>query len=339
MTKVKKNLLPFILLCCCIWTAQAQSPEFSQFFASPLQLNPALAGISYGPRVNLNYRNQWPNIDKGYVTYAVSYDQHIEKLSGGIGVAVLADNIAGGLMNNYSIQAMYSYQVAFKRKFGLKMGVSGGIGTKRLDWNRLTFQDQINPIYGFQDAFGNNNPTGETVPQNASILYPDFGAGFIFFTPKVYAGVGVKHLNMPKESLFGNDNRLPLRYAIHAGYSWDLTPRKKNDNVFLSPNIVLIQQSNFSQLNLGAYFHYNFIYFGTFYRNTFKNSDAVIGIVGFRIEYVRIGYSYDFTISDLSLNTGGAHEISFVFNWGGDNNSLRPKGKTARLDCPGVLNF
>ena len=61
--------------------AQAQDPEFSQFYAAPLYLNPAFAGSARCPRIGLNYRNQWPALNKTYITSAVSYDQHIDALS------------------------------------------------------------------------------------------------------------------------------------------------------------------------------------------------------------------------------------------------------------------
>jgi type IX secretion system PorP/SprF family membrane protein len=339
MTKVLKLSLLIIIVLLSTIKSFAQDPEFSQFYASPLHLNPALAGISYGPRVNLIYRNQWPSIDKGYVTYAASYDQHIEKIRGGIGVAIHSDRIAGGIVQNFAAQAMYSYQVAFSRKFGIKMALSGGVANKRLDFNSLTFQDQINPIYGFTDAIGTPNTSGEFPLQNNSIFYADFGGGLLAFTPKFYAGVGIKHFTRPQESFTGSDNRLPIRLAMHGGYVFDLTPKKKKDDIYLSPNILLVQQSNFSQLNIGTYFNYNFIYTGAFYRNTFRNSDAVIALLGFKIEYVRIAYSFDIPLNGLGINSGGAHEVTFTFNWGGDNNSLAPKGRNYKLDCPRMLSF
>ena len=339
MTKVLKLLLLQAILINSGISIFAQDPEFSQFYASPLHLNPALAGISYGPRVNLVYRNQWPQIDKGFVTYGASYDQHFDKLRGGVGLVMHTDRIAGGIVQNFAVQAMYSYQIAFSRKFGIKLALSGGVANKRLDFNRLTFQDQINPIYGFSDALGNPNITGEQTLQQNSILYPDFGGGFIAFTPKFYAGVGIKHFTQPVESFAGTDNKLPVRFAMHGGYVFDVTPKKKKDDIYVSPNILLVQQSNFSQLNVGAHFNYNFIHSGIYYRNTFRNSDAVIAVLGFRIEYVKIAYSFDIPINGLGINSGGAHEVTFIFNWGGDNNSLSPNGRNFKLDCPSMLRF
>ena len=63
-----------------------QDPEFTQFYAAPVYLNPAFAGSARCPRVGFNYRNQWPALQKTYITYAASYDQHIDALSGGLGL-------------------------------------------------------------------------------------------------------------------------------------------------------------------------------------------------------------------------------------------------------------
>lgn len=318
----------------------AQDVEFSQFYAAPLHLNPALAGISYGPRFNINYRNQWPNINKGYVTYALSYDQHIDKLKGGVGVALHADRIAGGVIQQYVARLMYSYQWAMARRLGLKIALSGGVIHQQLDWNKLTFQDQIDPIYGFVNAAGQPNATAEAPPYNNRLLLPDFGTGIVIFTSRLFSGVSIHHLNAPRQSFYErNDYRLPLRISFQGGYVCDLTPRNKKDEVSLSPNILLVQQSNFSQLNAGAYFDYDFIRAGLFFRHTLRNSDALIAMLGFRIEYLRIAYSFDFTLSKMALNSGGAHEVSLVFNWRGDNNSLMPKGSGVPLLCPSLLRF
>ena len=78
--QIKKSLRIFalVLTLTTVFTEDmlAQDPEFTQFYANPLYLNPAFAGTARCPRVNLNYRNQWPGISGTYVTYSASYDQH-----------------------------------------------------------------------------------------------------------------------------------------------------------------------------------------------------------------------------------------------------------------------
>ena len=82
MTKRIVFILCLIVFVAIGYKAKAQDPAFSQFFANPLYLNPAMAGTDICPRLSLNHRNQWPSIGKTYVTYSASYDQFAEKLGG-----------------------------------------------------------------------------------------------------------------------------------------------------------------------------------------------------------------------------------------------------------------
>jgi len=333
-------LLIAFLMCGIFFRAQSQDPEFSQFDAAPLHLNPALAGISQGARFNLNYRNQWPSMEKGYVTYAASFDMHIDKLSGGLGMLFIGDRVANGLLSSYYLNLMYSYQLKLSQRFAIKMAVQGGYIRKHVDWNSLTFSDQINPVTGFEDPFGNMNPTGEQTPDNFNINMPEFGAGFVAFSPKVYGGLSVKHLTKPKESLTGDGGaRLPMRIDIHAGGDINLLPKSRDKELMLSPNILFAQQSTFMQLNFGTYLYTKYVYAGAWFRHTFGNSDAVIGVIGFKVSYIKVGYSYDYTVSGLQGLSGGAHEISISFSKGGDTHSLGTRGRGGQLDCPQFLRF
>lgn len=338
--KIAGNNIGFVaLLCGVALCAQSQDPEFSQFNAAPLHLNPALAGIAYGPRINLNYRNQWPALEKGYVTYAASFDMHINRLSGGIGVLFTGDRIASGLLNSYYLSLIYSYQLELSKKFAIKLALQGGYIRKHIDWHSLSFSDQINPVTGFEDLFGNANPTGEQPPDNFNVNIPELGAGFVAFSPKAYGGISVKHLTKPKETFIDDeDARLPLRIDIHAGGDIDLIPRKKKLLV-LSPGVLFAQQSDFTQLNAGTFIHIKYVYAGAWLRHTFGNSDAFIGVLGCKVSYIRVGYSYDYTVSRLQGLSGGAHEISISYSPGGDDNPLNPRRKQGNIDCPRFLNF
>ena len=96
--KISKLILLFAI---CIFTSidlKAQDPAFSQFYANPLYLNPAFAGAAPkgAPRTNLNYRDQWPGIGRTFITTSVSYDKHVDKVGGGLG-------LMGGInINEYS---------------------------------------------------------------------------------------------------------------------------------------------------------------------------------------------------------------------------------------------
>ena len=118
MLKRALVVLTIVFSTCVTNKSFAQDPIFTQFYANPLYLNPALAGASMCPRVNLNYRNEWPGIDgTTYATYSASYDQHIEALSGGLGLLITHDNAGQGTLSTTNVSGMYSFLLPVSRKF------------------------------------------------------------------------------------------------------------------------------------------------------------------------------------------------------------------------------
>jgi hypothetical protein len=115
----------------CIVTANAQDPEFTQFFNSPLYCNPALAGVGEGAPVLLSITGINGRLRvRPTPTYAASYDQHIEALNGGIGFLCMSDRQANGLLTSTGVSGMYSYQINVSRSFGLKAAAPGIINPK-----------------------------------------------------------------------------------------------------------------------------------------------------------------------------------------------------------------
>ena len=121
MSKYFKVLFLLIAIICSSAANKitAQDPEFSQFYANPLYLNPAFAGTARCPRVSLNYRNQWPGISGTFITTSASYDQHVESLNGGLGLIVTNDQAANTLRST-RVSAIYSYQIKINRKFSVE---------------------------------------------------------------------------------------------------------------------------------------------------------------------------------------------------------------------------
>lgn len=306
-------------LCFCSTKLIGQDPMYSQFFAAPMQLNPALTGLVDAPVVTLNYRNQWPNIPKAFSTYAVSISHYLPKISSGLGALVEADIAGGGIYANYRIGLFYAYDIRFSKKFYIRTGLEANFVNNRLNWNQLVFLDQLNPVTGSVGANGNTTPTNE-VRGSSSINYFDLGFGALLNTPYFHLGFALKHLTAPKESFIkdyqdGSDE-LPLRLTVHLGSEIRLSPRNKlGKKAFLSPSILFTKQRTFHQLNLGAYVRYGIFLGGMWFRHTFTNADAVIFMVGIQKGVFKLGYSYDWTVSKLGADAGGAHEISLTLNF------------------------
>ena len=296
-----------------------QDPSFSQFYTSPLHLNPALTGNSESAKLALNYRNQWPSINQAYVTYAASYDQFFPYINSGFGFSVLADDAGRGLYKTTVVQGSYSYSVRFDGNLQMRLGLAAGWINSRIDWAKLVFSDQLDPEYGAISPGGLPYPSDEIPPETGnSVSVLDASAGLVFFNDKFYGGLALKHLNSPQFSFLqvneGLASGLPLSLTIHGGSEIDLIKRSGKPDVFVSPNFQFIKQGRFSQLNIGTIFRYYLFGTGAWYRHSSSNPDALIFTVEGRKEKYRIAYSYDITLSKLS-NSGGAHEISFVISF------------------------
>ncbi len=322
----------------------SQDVAMSQYFSAPLHLNPALAGISYGPRVTLNYRNQWSGLGSGYnggfTTYMAGFDMHIDPIRAGIGALFVGDQLANGLYGSYRASLMYSQQIKFNRKMALKIGLEGSYIRTQIKWSDLLWSDMINPLTGFYNNVNVPNPTGE-VPGKTFTNSGEMSAGAVFFTEQLYLGFAVNNLLMHSVSLTNTGTaRANMNFTAHFGGAFPLRHRKETRyNIWVSPNVLFVNQGKSFQAGGAFLTGISFIYFGLGYRNVFRNSDAVIGYLGFKKGKFRVGYSYDYTISKLMGRSGGAHELSFTFNWTGEDNSLNPKSRKGYVPCPDILNF
>ena len=314
---IVKIILVFSLTLTANLKLVAQDPVFSQFYFSPLQLNPALTGTVDAPVFHLNYRNQWPQLSKAYLTYAASYSQFFSKLNSGFGVSLLSDVAGNGIYNSNQLGLSYAYEVRMTDDLYFRTGLEANYVNKRLNWNKLIFLDQLDVETGPFNSSGAINPSAENRPSE-TINYFDFGFGALMHTRYFYAGVSMKHINAPRDGFFRNNNspELPLRMTIHAGSEIPLKGYNKyKSSTFLSPGILFTKQRQFYQLNLGSNIHFESLFGGLWYRHTFSNSDALIMVAGYEMKFFKIVYSYDLTVSKLGVNTGGAHEISLIFNF------------------------
>ena len=319
-----------IVLTAFFWSASstnatAQDPEFTQYFANPLYLNPAFAGTARCPRLTMSYRNQWPAMSGSFVTTAAAYDQHVETLSGGLGFIVVNDQAGRGTLSTTTASGIYSYQQAVTKKLSLKAAMQVTYMQKALDWGRLTFGDMIDPRRGFIYET-------QDIPRGGMVQAVDFSTGILGFTDKYYFGLAVHHLNEPNESLVVGTSRLPMKYTAHVGAVLPLQKSVTGIESTISPNILYRRQGEFQQLNLGLYVNKGPLVGGIWYRGIMFTDyrDAFIVTLGIKSEQVQFGYSYDLTVSELTPATGGAHEISMTIQFECRGN----RSKFRQAPCP-----
>jgi type IX secretion system PorP/SprF family membrane protein len=294
-------------------TGKSQDAEFSQFYANPLYLNPALSGAEYNHRAVLNYRNQWPGIDKGFVTYNASYDQYIDKIHGGVGVLIDVDNAGAGILTTTQASLIYAYTLKASPNLFINMALQATFFQRSLNWSLLRFGDQIDLLRNV------TLPTDETPPENTSVIVPDFSAGVVFgWKSALFGGIAVNHLTEPNLAFYSQyDNNLPVKITGHLGANINLEGGSMlfEPTFYISPNILYQQQGNFHQINAGVYVARLPMVLGIWYRHNLENADAIIVLAGINYNDFKIGYSYDITLSEIKSFTGGAHEISVAWQF------------------------
>ncbi len=304
----------------------AQDYQFTQFFNSPLTLNPALTGKVNGSfRAALNYRNQWFNpAEKPFITYSGSFDAPImfKKDALGLGVVIVNDQTNNGLYNNTVIMGSAAYHKALdkKGKHSLSLGVQAGYYQRRLDRNDLRFYNQFDG-----GVFNSNLPSNEdniaTQDGNFDLQIGLLGYNQLSKKVSIYYGGSMFHVLQPKEQLIGaGEYELKRRYVGHAGAEIAI-----GKVVRLMPSVIYLNQAKENSLNLGFSVGFDmtkdvYLHTGAYYRvvdkldGKFGASDAGIFYAAFEYKVVRLGFSYDATVSSLKYTPKptGAFEMSLI---------------------------
>lgn len=328
-----------VLICFQATTANAQDLHFSQYFNSPLLVNPANTGFvpDRDWRVGINYRNQWASItDYPYKTMALWGDVQVLNNSipngwVGLGGSLLKDVAGSGSLSSTKGFASVAYHQLLGFSSLLSAGFNVGFANKRIDISKLTFGNQWNGKF-----FDSNIPSGETFAFN-SVTYLDLQAGlnYAFFpTDNAFlnAGFSVLHLNRPKESFFNNediDTRIEPRYTVFVNGSFKL-----NDQWIINPNVYISKMGNAYETVAGLNARYNLSgngevqLIGGIYA---RLNDAIIPVIGLEWNDLAVTINYDATTSSLSSfnQSRGAYELSIV-----KSGILGSYGKSVK--CPTV---
>ncbi|MCB9327081.1 MAG: PorP/SprF family type IX secretion system membrane protein [Lewinellaceae bacterium] len=296
----------------------AQDPIFTQFYNNMTLINPAFSGTTDNYLVSAQARMQQISIGVPYKTFSAGASRRFKSLGGGLGLNVLYDDAGSGVLKTSKIAIPYSYELKINNEIYVRGGLNFGMVSKALDWNKLIFGDQLDPINGGISPGGTPYPSQEVRPNSVSHILFDFGSGFLIHSPNFYLGISFDHLNRPNDGFLNNPGfkGVPLRWSIQAGYTIVLSRYNKKESAsFISSNVLWVKQGDFAQLNIGGYIGLRQFIFGLAYRNAGTNPDAILASVGLRKGKIRWIYSFDYTISQLGINSGGSHELGFLINF------------------------
>jgi len=304
--------------------SQAQDPNFSQFFSSPLNINPALtANINADWRAIANFRDQWIGPASPYVTGTVSFDSKMfqKKFPGleegnifGLGGMLMYDKAMAGVVKSTYASLNMSYRVKLTTGETRHM-VGAGFGTiyghRRIDFAGIDFEEQFTG-YGFNT----NLPTGEN---SLSSMKPYFSvsSGLLYSITSQNSnfdiGVSAYHINKPKQTFLKDDKQyLTMRKVAHANFETFLT-----ESVVLSANAVYQSQGTAQYYSFGGALGYYLPYYQDLMLNAglwYWSKNAIIPYVGIAYKDYQFGLSYDVTISKLRQATDKpkTYELSLI---------------------------
>jgi type IX secretion system PorP/SprF family membrane protein len=326
---MKRIIYLFMLSSIIFIDSFGQDPTFSQFYANSLYLAPSFAGATEEYRFSINYRDQWPAVPGVFHTYSISFDKAMPNFNSGIGVLATYDVAGSGNLSTTNIGLLYSYDFNINKEWHIRPGVNFKFYYLGLDIYKLIFNSQIT---------GSGTTPSVTPPPFDNVADVDFATSALVFNSRTWAGFTLDHLLKPKTSFYGNDATVPMKLNIFGGIQViNHTRLRQKMQQVLSVAMNFQKQGKFYQSDLGLYYYKDPLIFGLWYRGipllTSQAGDAIIGLVGIKTKQLHIGYSYDFTISSLISSTGGAHEISLVYEF--NNLSLGQRTKRIRaIPCP-----
>lgn len=331
-----KQLIIYILVFSALELG-AQDPHFSQFFSSPLTMNPAMTGNTDADwRVIANYRTQWQQMAAPYSTATISYDQRIfkEQTGGsilGIGGMFMHDaSFYKILKSNYAtLNVAYHQQLDDDAFHHLGLGFGATYGNRKVNLKELTWEEQFTSN-GFNTAMA----PGEAGLSNMK-SYVSMNTGMLYtiddYSTHFELGAAIYHLNKPRQTFLNDENQsIPARYVFHTAFD-----RLINDYWFVNINGIYQQQSQLNYWMAGAAFgrflgqeESTYFSLGAWYRYR----DAISPFVSISTKGWQFGLSYDVTASGLAQSQRKPHsfEISIAFR--------RKTGDPAdaKTHCPGA---
>ncbi len=330
----------FCILIVSFWfsgLAFGQQLHFSQYFNTPLLVNPANTGFNpdYDYRFGGSYRNQWANImTNPYKTMnlwgdAQLFTNKIESGWAGIGGTLYKDQ--AGSENLTSTQGYLS--VAYHQMLGnsslLSLGFGGGLINKQIDISKLTFDNWDYNSQSFSPYNGNY------INSNTSYFDLQLGINYaLFVSNTAYYNIGISamHINKPIESFIvsssGQNQIVPVRTNLFLNANF-----KIEDLWILNPNLYISNSAGRNEVLVGINVNRNLsgdgvkqLIAGIYYRS----NDAVIPMIGYQVNDAKVTLSYDVTTSYLGSfnNNQGGYELSII------KNSSYPKDHP--IKCPSM---
>jgi type IX secretion system PorP/SprF family membrane protein len=292
-----------------------QNIVFSQYIFNGLLINPAYAGSHVQLSSTLTYRNQWVNFEGAPRTS--TFGIHTALMKGKVGVGLLATSDIIGSYKNTSLMGSYAYIIKDPITGGsLSLGVQAGFNNFNADFSRLKLRVDADSDPAFSKYMNE--------------LKPNFGGGVFYYNKRMWAGFSVPTILTHAKIFSGNLDQLKLPRFYYGQFGLKLPLDLRTKKLWLHPSILIRAQDGTPiSVDLNAMLAYDdIISIGTSYRS----GDGAVAFINYKLsEKFYVGYSYDWTTSDVRLYSTGSHEIML-------NYRTRIRNVHQNLDCPHIFS-
>jgi len=267
-----------------------QLPQYSQYMLNELAINPAVAGKDEFTDMRSNIRQQWVGIPDAPRTYMLSIHGPTLGKNMGLGMNLFTDIV--GPTRRTGLNFSYAYHLKLEEDMHLSMGISAGLLQWGIDGSKITLREE-----GDQNLLNTYQTT----------LVPDFGAGLYFHKKnRYYFGMSVPQLYQAPIALYsgaGKNSKLVSQFNFNGAYKFDV-----DENFKIEPSFLLKYQIPAPpKLDIGVRGIYQEqVWLGFSYRH----NDALAALIGYLYKnYLLIGYSFDFSTTNIRKYASGTHEI------------------------------
>lgn len=324
----------------------SQDKHFTQFYASPLTLNPALTGAMEGSyRVGAIYRDQWRKVlDNPIKTFSMAADLRFEanrrknsEDAIGLGIMFFNDKVSVVDFSTTQIAVSLAYHKALgiNQDQFLTVGIQGGLTQRNVNYESLTFHDEFDGLTGYTLA------SGEVLPAN-NFAFPDLNVGINYTSQfsesgRFFAGASLHHALQPKVSFYDDVTPAPEGGKLYPKLNTQISasiPFDRSNRVSMQPRLLAALQGPHMEINAGTNFRFamgqyggSALHFGTWARPVRNDGgfgfDAVVALFGLEINSMLFGLSYDLNLRALQANQRqGALEISVSYLGNYDNEKV-----------------
>jgi type IX secretion system PorP/SprF family membrane protein len=298
----------FIIVFCISAKASSQySPLYSQYMMNGMAINPAYAGSRDVLSLSLSSRWQWVGFDGAPSTTTLSGNMPFKNKALAAGLIITNEKI--GIQNSIGCFGNYAYRLRTYDGF-LSFGLKAGFEMRKENQSMITTQS-------VDAAFDNGNK---------GYFLPNFGFGLYYYNPKYFVGLSVPTFFSYREKSQGegfeayNDMK-NYNYLLSAGALFNVS-----DNFKIKPSTLLRYTAN-SPFQYDINCNFILLKDGKFWIGaSYRHNEAFVGLVEFQINtQFRLGYSYDYTLGDLSKYNSGSHEIVLRYEFRYILKALNPK--------------